>query len=98
MLNAQITTNQAAREGARVAMLGGNATEVTTRVNWAAGATGVATATVDEACPPSPDRTDDARVTVKYKFSFVTPLGYMVGLLSGDTMTLTGKGVMPCRA
>jgi hypothetical protein len=58
----------------------------------------VATATVDEACPADPDRTDDARVTVTYEFSFVTPLGYMVGLASGDSVDLTGKGIMPCRA
>jgi len=100
LLNAQITTNQAAREGARVVMLGGSGTEVTNRVNWAVGSTGVATATVNQACPADPERTDDARVTVTYTFRFVTPVGYMAGIFGAgqdDVMVLSSRAVMPCR-
>jgi Flp pilus assembly protein TadG len=100
MLNAQLNTSQAAREGARVAMLGGSQTEVRERVNWASGADGLTTTVINPACPTNPGRTDDTRVVVTYRFSFVTPVGVMAGLFGGGrngTIPLTGRGVMPCR-
>jgi hypothetical protein len=99
MLNAQITTSQAAREGARVATLGGTDAEVTDRVNWAVGATGVATPEV-ESCPADPGRDDAARVTVTYEFTYVTPVGFMAGFFADgddDTVPLTARAYMPCR-
>jgi len=99
MYNAQITASQAAREGARVAMLGGSDAEVTDRVRWAAGPADVASAVVT-ACPPEPDRDDDARVVVTYRFSFVTPVAVMAGIFQGGgngAMDLTGRAAMPCR-
>jgi hypothetical protein len=101
MLNAQINTSQAAREGARVVMLGGSESAAQGRVNWAVGASGVADADIESSCPVNPDPDDDARVTVTYEFSFVTPVGVMIGLFGGGDngqMDLTGRGVMPCRA
>ena len=94
MLNAQITVSAAAREGARVASFGGDP-----RARAEAVAGDDVSVAVD-ACP-SPVVTDDARVTVTYPFSFVTPIGALAGLFgasgpSGD-VTLTGRGVMPCQ-
>jgi Flp pilus assembly protein TadG len=98
MLNAQITTNQAAREAARVVMLGGDTGDAQSRVNWAVGGSGVATVMVDESCPNNPDTEDDARVTVTYDFVFVTPVGVMAGLVDALDDGLEGQAVMPCRA
>jgi Flp pilus assembly protein TadG len=101
MLNAQTTTNQAAREAARVVMLGGDQGDAQDRVDWAVGGTGLATSAVNSACPANPDADDDARVTVTYEFTFITPVGVLAGLFDNgedDTVGLTGKGVMPCRA
>jgi Flp pilus assembly protein TadG len=100
MLNAQINASQAAREGARVVMLGGDADEAQERVDWAVGADGAATVAVTEDCPATPDSEDDARVTVTYGFQFVTPLGVLTGLVGGGggELELTGRAVIPCRA
>ena len=101
MLNAQTTTNQAAREAARVVMLGGDQGDAQGRVDWAVGGTGLATTMVNSSCPANPDADDDARVTVTYEFTFITPVGVLAGLFANgedDTVGLTGKGVMPCRA
>jgi Flp pilus assembly protein TadG len=102
MLNAQITTNQAAREGARVAMLAGDDpaidVHVEDRVDWATNAPDLAEATDILACPADPDRDDDAQVVVTYDFTFVTPLGVIIGFAAADEVVeLTGRGVMPCR-
>ena len=101
MLTAQTTTNQAAREAARVVMLGGDQGDAQQRVDWAVGGTGLATAAINSSCPADPDAADDARVTVTYEFTFITPVGVMAGLFGdgdGGSVGLTGKGVMPCRA
>ena len=101
MLNAQTTTNQAAREAARVVMLGGDRSDAQERVDWAVGGDGLASTVINSACPANPDADDDAQVTVTYQFTFITPVGVMAGIFSDgddDTVELTGKGVMPCRA
>ena len=71
------------------------------RVDWAVGGTGLATPVINSSCPADPDPDDDARVTVTYEFTFITPVGVLAGLYANgedDTVGLTGKGVMPCRA
>jgi len=101
MLNAQSSANQAAREAARVVMLGGDRDEAQDRVDWAVGATGMASPVINSSCPANPEEDDDARVTVTYRFQFITPVGVLAGIFGdGDdgSVDLTGKGVMPCRA
>ena len=96
-INAQITLTQAAREGARALALGQS-----TYASRAQGAAlGLAGVTVTEqadslgvtGCPVGSAQTgDDAVVQVTYKFTFVTPIGFIFG----PTKTLTAVGVMPC--
>lgn len=101
MLNAQITINEAAREGARAMALfdqtaGGN------RVTRATSELPGATYTVISACPAHPGPDDDAVIEVHYDFKFVTPLGGVASLFGGGggnfsgTTTLTAQGLMPC--
>jgi Flp pilus assembly protein TadG len=97
MLNAQITLTEAAREGARANAL---SSSVSSRVNLATqnlGPAGTVTYTVNQDCAAG---ADNAQVTTKYTFKFVTPVGaiarVMGGTLGGD-LNLTGVGVMPCR-
>ena len=101
-LNAQITLTQAAREGARVAALGQPNSAVVSRVGEAATGLGTLTVTMcgstgssgQSCCPANGPQGADATVQVSYQFPFVTPIGAMVGLGSG--LTLTAQGVMPC--
>lgn len=99
-LNAQITLTQAAREGARLDALGQTNSVVVSHAETAAtGLTGVI-ATETKACQPNSTVADDAEVTVTYTFSFVTPVGAIVGIFGssglGSPITLTAQGVMPC--
>ena len=102
MLNAQISLTEAAREGARaVALQSDHEQRVATATHGLGGLEAV-DISVDEDCEGSPDPDDDAEVTLTYNFSFITPVGGLAGLISGsgfggDT-TITGVGVMPCRA
>jgi len=96
-LNAQITLTQAAREGARLVALG--QPDVTARTE--AAATGLTPVTVViTACPVDAQPTADAVVNVKYSFSFITPIGALMGLFGGSgfgsPITLNAQGVMPC--
>jgi Flp pilus assembly protein TadG len=95
--NAKISLTQAAREGARVRALGGDAAATTTRVQLAAGFLPAASVSVapGAACPANPSATDVATVTATYTFSYVTPIGALAGLATGP-LTLTGTGVMRC--
>jgi Flp pilus assembly protein TadG len=95
--NAKISLTQAAREGARVRALGGDAAATTTRVQLATGfspASSVSGAP-GTACPANPATTDVATVTATYAFSYVTPVGALAGFATGP-VTLTGKAVMRC--
>jgi len=95
MFNAQITLTEAAREGARAAALGGDPGARATAV------AGDLDVTVDPGTPCAGDPSQDARVKVRYSFTFVTPIGVLAGFLDGGgldgKMTLTGTGVMPCQ-
>lgn len=91
MLNAQITLTEAAREGARAEALG---VDPDLRVQEAAGRLGTVTTGVEAACPGV-----DAVVTVEHQFLFVTPISPIMGLFGGGlggTVSMSGKGVMPC--
>jgi Flp pilus assembly protein TadG len=96
MYNAKITLTEAARDGARAAVLGGNAT--TRTQSAASGLTPVTVAVTS--CPASPLSTSDATVVATYPFQFVTPLSAVMGLFgtstAGGNHTITGRGVMPC--
>ncbi len=96
MYNDQVTLTEAAREGVRAAVLSPtDPTAPVTRVNQATtGLTGVTTTVT--ACS-SPDSA--AQVQVSYGFTFVTPLGAVMGLFGSGpsgTYTIRGKGVMTC--
>jgi hypothetical protein len=104
MLNAQISLTEAAREGARAESLGAS---VETRVDTATtGLGGTATVEIDwdesQQCPSSPDPEDDAVIILTYEFDFITPVGALAGIFAGQgfggPLTITGEGVMPCRA
>ena len=95
LLNAQLTLTEAAREGARAAALGQSAD---TRVQSTATNLRGVTDTV-AACPAGGSASADAVVVTRYQFSFVTPLAALApafGATLRGSLTLTGKGVMPC--
>jgi Flp pilus assembly protein TadG len=95
MLNTQITLTEAAREGARAAALYQDADA---RVQAATtNLTGVTDTVV--ACPVGGSVAANATVTTTVGFTFVTPLAAFASLFGGNlgsSVTLTGKGVMPC--
>lgn len=99
-LNAQISLTGAAREGVRLAALGYSNAAIQARVAAAAPSlTGVIT-TVVQSCPPGAGPTANAQVDVSYSFSFITPIGAIIGYMGGSgfggPMVLTAQGVMPC--
>lgn len=95
MYNAQITLTEAAKDGARAAVLGANATTETQEA--ASGLTPV-TVTVT-ACPAVPTASSDARVVARHAFEFITPLGSISSFFGDEidgTFTITGRGQMSC--
>ncbi|WP_344125586.1 TadE family protein [Luedemannella flava] len=92
MLNAKITLTQAAREGARAAAVSSYANGVKWTRDAANGSLGTLNPTV-ESCADDATRVA-ARVRVSYDFTFVTPIGALIG--SSSTMTLTSESVSPC--
>ena len=100
----QITLTQAAREGARVASLGGSTSAVTTRTESAAAPTLTLTSaniTVTPATSPAcgPGAGGDAVVKVTYTYQFITPVGAFMAMFGtglGSTLSLTATGTMPC--
>jgi Flp pilus assembly protein TadG len=48
-----------------------------------------------QVCPARAPAGSDAKVTVTYKYTFVTPLLALIGRAAG-AVTLTGVGVLPC--
>jgi Flp pilus assembly protein TadG len=98
-LNEQIVLTQAAREGARVAALGG--ADAVGRTRTAAQPLSDVDVSV-QACPANPGPADDAVVEARHSFGFITPIGMVADLITesesdvGATITLTGRGVMRC--
>lgn len=108
MLSAKITVTEAAREGARAAALVGEDQGVRrvyaatrdlgdgvtpTVVGCPGAATGPDTTAPDTTAPDAVDPNDDATVTVTYRFTFITPVGF---LFSDDQVDLVSTGVMAC--
>lgn len=100
-LNAQISLNQAAREGVRASALGQTAAAVQSRTITAADPLPLTAPDVTVAgCPVTPVPAGNATVTVKYSFSFITPIGPLLSIFGGGGLTSTiamrSKGVMRC--
>jgi Flp pilus assembly protein TadG len=91
--NAKETLAQAAREGARLVAL--NQPNVVSRTQAAATGLSGVSVNVNQSCPTGSTQGTDAKVTVTYKFTFVTPVLALIGKASGP-LTLTGVGEMPC--
>jgi len=95
MLNAKITVNEAAREGARAAALVDRDSGVD-RATAAAGGLEIDAPDV-EGCPAAPDPDANATATVTYKFTFITPIGLFFGSdLGSGEIPLQSTGIMPC--
>lgn len=96
MLNAQISVNEAAREGARATALV-DATQGNARIDEISQDVGTFGRTI-QACPASPQPGSNATVDVTYDFSFITPIGVIANLATGPggTIVIKGHGVMPC--
>jgi len=99
-LNAQIVLTGAAREGVRLAALGYPDAAVQARAAAAASDLSGITVAVAESCQPGAGPTADAVVNVSYTFSFITPIGALVGVFGGGGLgapiVLTAQGVMSC--
>jgi Flp pilus assembly protein TadG len=99
-LNAQISLTGAANEGARLAALGYTDAAIQARVAAAAPTLNDVTTTVVADCPPGAGAGEDAQVDVSYSFSFITPIGAVIGYLGGSgfggPLVLTAQGVYPC--
>jgi Flp pilus assembly protein TadG len=99
-LNAQITLTGAAREGARLVALGYPDAAIQADVAAAAPGLSGVTSTVVASCPPGAGPAAEAEVDISYSFSFITPIGAVVGFFGGSgfgtSMVLTAQGVMPC--
>jgi Flp pilus assembly protein TadG len=100
-INTQITLTQAAREGARLAALG----QPNVVSGTQAAATGLNVTPPEitvTACPANATQTTDAKVTITYPFSFITPVGAIAGLFGGkgygSPIPLTATGEMPCES
>jgi len=100
-INTQITLTQAAREGARLAALG----QPNVVSGTQAAATGLNLSPTNIAvqfCPANATQAVDAKVTITYPFTFLTPVGAIAGLISdrgfGSGFKLTATGEMPCES
>lgn len=91
MLNAQIVVSQAAREGARAAALI-DVNAGTARVKEATRNSDLVSSTIT-GCPGAAAPSANASAQVTYSFSYITPLGFMIG---SGAKTLTARSVMPC--
>ena len=101
--NYQMQLTQAAREAVRVKALGGTDDDARNRVTAATAAMNPAPATSFPATCPVGNTTANAKVTVSYSFSYITPLGPIARLFGASTLpnvgtvqTLSSDGVMRC--
>ena len=99
MLNAQLTVNEAAREGARAMALQSESAGID-RVGTATEHRGGFSYVIVQSCPDPPGPNDDAIMQVSYDFSYITPLGAVASLIGAtgnySNRPLTSQGVMPC--
>lgn len=102
MLNAQIAVTEAAREGARAAVIENSGSAAESRV--AKVVTGATVVVLPDSTPcDGTSISADATVNVSAPFEFVTPVGAIAAMFTGPSgfggdVTLTGTGVMPCRS
>ncbi|MEV4412456.1 TadE/TadG family type IV pilus assembly protein [Catellatospora sp. NPDC049609] len=101
MLNAQISVTEAAREGARAAVVDStSSTAAQDRIDLINSDYEVVAAE-STTCASTSAPGDNALVVVEYDFTWVTPMGALAAFFGGGpfgTVTIEGKGVMPCRA
>jgi len=102
LLNAQITVTEAAREGARAAVIENSKAAAESRVAKVMSGTTVEVLPDSTPCDGTAPGAD-ATVNVSTTFSFITPVGAIAGLFTspagfGGDITLVGTGVMPCRS
>jgi len=99
-INAQITLTQAAREGARLAAFGQPVATVQSRTQAAATGLNVTTGEISvTTCPQNAGPAVDGSVTIRYPFTFVTPISAISKLFGSGingSYTLTATGVVPC--
>ncbi len=99
MLNMQLALTQAAREGVRVAALGGSAADATARAEAAMFPVTGATASLTTACPAVPIAADDAVLNVARTYNYITPIQGILTVMGQPnlaTPTITGRGRMRC--
>jgi Flp pilus assembly protein TadG len=90
MVNAKITINEAAREGARAAAILG-VPQGHDRIDDVVAGMDVGKSVTGCADPDDPNA--NATATVTHEFHYITPINVIAGL--GET-TLEATGVMPC--
>lgn len=96
--NMQIALTQGAREGVRVAALGGTVAAAQTRTRDAAFPVNGITVAVT-ACPAVVVPTSDAQVLATRTYDFITPIQPILALMGEPaltTPTITGRGRMRC--
>lgn len=97
--NMQIALTQGAREGVRVAALGGTNADAVTRAQNAISPVTGATATVTMTCPATPTPASDAQVTVTRPYNYLTPVSGILSIMGQPALaapTITGRGRMRC--
>ena len=97
--NMQISLTQAAREGVRVAALGGTNTEATDRAQAALFPVTGATATMTRSCPATVTPTSDAIIRISRPYNYITPISGLLVAIGQPALaapTITGNGRMRC--
>lgn len=97
--NAQVSLTHAAREGARIVALGGSSGDATTATLGALTTVPAGAVSVTATTCPDPPVGADATVQATHQFTYITPLGALMGIFGGSGLsepTLTGRGVMRC--
>jgi hypothetical protein len=101
LLTAKIGVTEAAREGARAATVDSDPSAARDRVRLLDDDYDIV-AGESNGCGRNPAPGDNAVIVVNYEYTFVTPLGGLVAMLGGgtwgDSIDVSGTGVMPCRA
>ncbi len=94
MASAHVRLSAAARAAAQVYALGGSGSQATQAANDVFHS-GTVTVQLVAACGITPPIGAMARVTVRYRFRFVTPVTALAGL---HNTTMIASGAVPCRA
>lgn len=83
-----ITVTNAAREGARVGVVGADSATITQRVNDTAGSLAGPnlTVTVTNASDQNGDSGEEVSVAVVYRYQLITPVSSVLNMLSGGTL------------